>query len=363
MKDPKDHLMMARELESLFGRTGFIQVREMEWEPEIRDSLGSPDLVVKLLAGSSPWTLLVEMKRLGEPRSVRVGLAQLDRHLRSYPKGAYGVLMAPFISEESGALCVESGFGFADLSGNACLRFGGVYIEVRTSRHNPHQVKRGPRPLFSAKSERVLKTLMTPPLRPWKVVDLSRAAQVSLGQVSSIRQRLIENDWAEAASDGLLLVSPRSLASAWRGQHKRRALGELSGYTPMSGRALEEAVRSVQMEAGSGAEAVLASFSAAKWIAPYARQGASFFYASEEGSHALSQRLSLEDASMGANVTIWIPQEDDVFTGRIQPVPGVWCTGLIQTWLDLGLAGERGREAADHLLDQKIAPFWGTEHD
>lgn len=349
---------MSRVLLDVLAKPGFIQVIEAQEEPRNHDSLGSPDLTVSLLVDGRPWTLLVEMKAAGEPRLVRSGLAQLDRYIRSLPEQSYGVLMAPYISEESAALCIQNGFGYVDLSGNASLRFGSVYIETRTTQRSPLQMKRGPRPLFSPKSERVLRTLLTPPIRPWKVVELSEVTKVSLGQISSVRQRLIEHEWAEASEDGLILVSPQSLAAAWKGQYKRRLVREVSGYSLLNGAALEEAVRSAQQEGEGGAEILLASFSAAKWIAPYARQGGSFFYATDNGCRTLSERLQLESAAKGSNLTIWIPQEDDVFTGRIEPAPGVWSTGLIQTWLDLGLAGERGREAAEHLFAQVITPQW-----
>jgi hypothetical protein len=38
----------------------------------------------------------------------------------------------------------------------------------------------------------------------------------------------------------------------------------------------------------------------------------------------------------------------------VEPAPGVICTSPIQTYLDLAAAGERGREAADHLRREKL---------
>jgi hypothetical protein len=45
----------------------------------------------------------------------------------------------------------------------------------------------------------------------------------------------------------------------------------------------------------------------------------------------------------------------------MEAAPGLRCTGLIQTWLDLAAAGERGGEAAQHLFDERIAPLWKSE--
>jgi len=49
-------------------------------------------------------------------------------------------------------------------------------------------------------------------------------------------------------------------------------------------------------------------------------------------------------------------RKDDVFTGRVKVVPGIWCVGLIQIWLDLGLADEHGAEVANFLLLHKLLP-------
>jgi hypothetical protein len=111
-------------------------------------------------------------------------------------------------------------------------------------------------------------------------------------------------------------------------------------------------------EAGKGEHAVLASYSAARWFAPYARQATQFFYADKKGAEILKRHLQLQPVSRGENVVLLEPREDDVFSGRVEAAPGIWCSGLMQTWLDLSVAGERGGEAAEHLLREKLLPAW-----
>jgi hypothetical protein len=38
----------------------------------------------------------------------------------------------------------------------------------------------------------------------------------------------------------------------------------------------------------------------------------------------------------------------------VEAGPGVICTSAVQTYLDLTNAGERGKEAADHLRQEKL---------
>ena len=65
---------------------------------------------------------------------------------------------------------------------------------------------------------------------------------------------------------------------------------------------------------------------------------------------ALVDHLQLKPAESGANVEILIPDEAELFDDLRQPAPDLWTTSPLQTFLDLGTGGERGQEAADHLL-------------
>ncbi len=116
--------------------------------------------------------------------SARRAIEQLRHYMSRLPPNSciYGVFMAPFISRESAHICQDAGVGYVDLAGNAHLEFADVYIEIRTAA-NPFKELRENRPLFSAKGERVLRILLTPPLTSWKVTALSQASGVSLGQV------------------------------------------------------------------------------------------------------------------------------------------------------------------------------------
>jgi len=247
--------------------------------------------------------------------------------------------------------------GYADLAGNARLSFGQAFIELQVA-DNPFLVKRHLRSLFTAKASRVLRVLLTPPLRAWKVSELAEVSGVSLGQVSNVRKLLLDREWAMASETGLRLSKPEELARAWQSSYKASPHSREAAYTLLHGEALENAIRAALAEAGHGAHAVLASYSAARWFAPYARQATQFFYADKHGAKILKHHLRLQSVSRGENVVILEPREDDVFAGRVEAAPGIWCSGLVQTWLDLSVGGERGDEAAEHLLQEKLLPGW-----
>ncbi|MEI7899754.1 MAG: hypothetical protein WCK89_05845 [bacterium] len=356
LKDEEFRRQAEALLLELLGRVPFLKVRRIRRECAVAEQRA--DWLVELEAGGRDCTLVVEGLMQGQPRNVLNARLLLQNILgKAHGKPYYGVMVAPFLSAESACLCTESGLGYADLAGNALLSFDHVYIE-RQAAGNPFRERRLLRSLFTAKAERVLRILLTPPLRAWKVVELVTAAGVSLGQVSNVRKLLIDRQWAVAESGGLRVSKPEELARDWQASYAPRPLSRTSAYTLLHGHALEEAIRAALAEADSGAHAVLASYSAAAWYAPYARQATRFFYADKQGVDVLKRHLKLQPVERGENIVIFEPREDDVFAGRVEASPGLWCSGLVQTWLDVSAGGERGAEAADHLMREKLLPAW-----
>jgi len=243
------------------------------------------------------------------------------------------------------------------LAGNAYLSFDQVFIDIRTAQ-NPFREKRELRSLFTPKAGRILEVLLTPPLRAWKVEELAKETRVSLGHVSNVRRRLLDREWARVDDTGLRLTRPEELARAWQDAYEPRPRKRKKYYSILHGEEMEKALRAALADAGAGEHAVLSSFSAARWIAPYARQATHFFYADTVGEEVLRRHLQLTLTTQGENVVVEEPREADIFERRFEPASGIWCTGLVQTWLDLNATGERGREAAEHLLAHKLLAAW-----
>jgi hypothetical protein len=132
----------------------------------------------------------------------------------------------------------------------------------------------------------------------------------------------------------------------------------MSFYTTLHGGAFEEAARRVLGSASSTRHAAFASFSAAHWLAPFARTGTHYLYADEAGVDGLRAGLRLTSASKGENVVVTVLKDRGLLHDTVEPALGAICTSPLQTYLDLSVAGERGREAADHLRREKL--IWPT---
>jgi len=316
------------------------------------------DFTVSLEAAGAQWTLVCEVKRLGQPRHVREAVYQLRHQLilmRSLR--VYGVFIAPYLSEESIAVLREESFGYLDFAGNCFLSFGSVFIERRGA-PNQSVRRRELREIFAPKASRVLRVLLKDPDRPWRVTDLAQSSGVSLGQTSNVRRALLDREWAQADSSGVRLKNPASILDAWRGEYKARVFYVTHYHTLLHGEPLESAIRAAFATPAADQHLLLSSFSAARWLAPFARVSGQFFYADMLGDTLLRAALKLEPDPRGANIIVTHPKDDGVFIDRQQSAEGLWTTGPVQTYLDLSIAGDRGLEAADHLRRETLDAVW-----
>jgi hypothetical protein len=204
----------------------------------------------------------------------------------------------------------------------------------------------------------VLRVMLRDPKRAWRVTDLAEVAGVSLGHVSNVRSGLLDREWAQISERGLFLCEPDAMLNAWRDEYEIPDGKRLAFYTTLHGSAFEEAARHVLEVRPEKGKAAFASFSAAHWLAPYGRTGTQYFYADSVGLERLKERLKLSPSPKGENVVVTVPKDNGLFRDTVEPAPGAVCTSIVQTYLDLWTAGERGQEAAEHLRQARWS--WPT---
>src|SRR5258708_2571252 len=283
-----------------------IRVESIEVEPS------SPDRGVDILAhinvADKPRILVCEVKSNGQPRHVRAGLLQLRDYAARLGKSAVPIFIAPYLSQEAQALCKESNVGFLDRIGNARLVFDSVFIEKLVSSAPPVE-RRELKSLFKPKSAQILRALLRDPKRAWRVVELAKTAEVSLGHVSNVRAALLNREWAQESEHGFFLSKPDVLLNAWRDEYEAPEGKRIGFYTVLHGSAFEDAARHAFDIHSLGANAAFASFSAAHWLAPYRRTGTQYFYPDAPGLERLKQCLKLSPSLKGENVVITVPKD------------------------------------------------------
>ena len=302
------------------------------------------------------YALLMEMKPNGAPRFARSAIYQLESYIAHLHRSEHQddtrqfipMLVSPYLSPESRSICLNHNVAYLDLYGNAHLAFGPVYIE-RSVPDRPKSEARAQRSLFTPKAGAILRVLLRDPARAWRVTDLAEAANASLGHVSNIRKALLDQEWIAIRDDGLVLVQPDALLKSWRKNYRQPTDPHITGYTILHGDQLRNRLSGSLSPGPQPPRAICASNSAAQWIAPYVRGGTHSFYADEPGARILQETLQLTHAAQGANVMLRIPKDETLFEDAVQPVPGIYCTNPIVTYLDLWNSNDRDREAADHL--------------
>lgn len=338
-------------LRSVLGQVPAIKLKSITRESRIDHA--ELDIVAKLSVAGRGHTLACEVKKNGQPRYVREGLLQLHSNIAGLGRDVTPVLIAPFLSATAQEMCREQGVGFLDLEGNVRLAFDAVFIE-RAVASKPAVERRELKSLFKPKSAQVLTTMLRDPPRTWRVTELAEVADVSLGHVSNVRSGLLDHEWGQTSPQGLSLADPDRLLDAWRDGYEPPAGQRLRFYTTLHGGAFEEAARRILHAGSDKGRAIFASFSAADWLAPFARTGTQFFYADEHGLERLRTALGLLAPAKGENVVVTVPEDEGIFRDAVEPAPGAVCSGLVRTYLDLSAAGERGQEAAEHLRRERM---------
>jgi hypothetical protein len=325
-------------------------IEDLRDEPE-----GEPDLLVDLRLPEGRHRLMVEVRASGQPRFVRAAVNQLVVLRRRYPD-AYGVLVAPFISERSAAICQTEGVGFVDVSGNCRLSFRNVYIR-REGRPNRYVARRELRSLYAPKACRALRVLLSGPGISWRMKHLAVLAEVSLGHVANIKRRLMELEWAAGDASGFWLTDPGELLWDWA-EHNAGPWGNgRTYYAEQDADAIESGLAGVCAEAG--VPYALTGGSAAFRLGVNTPPGPVTAYVQGEVS-AVARALDLSDAAGGQPVRLIVPDDDWVLYGMAE-VGGICVTSPIQTYLDSAHVQGSRSETAEALLDQVIRPWWEAQ--
>ena len=348
----EDDLRSAEALKALLSHVPAIEIVDFEREVFLGPDIQA-DFVMNVRHGGEPYALLAEVKRSGQPLHVRSAIWQLLSYVRRNGDRHVPVLISPYFSPQSQAICEEAGVSYLDLCGNACLAFGSVYVE-RSVADKPKAETRALRSVFSPKAAQILSFMYLEPDREWRVTELAKTAHVSLGHVSNVRKALLEREWIAERRKGVALSDPDGLLDVWR-ENYRRPLGDsISGYTYLHGSSLTDRLRHVLSPEGDNGRVIGACQTAAQWIAPFERETTHHFYADPIGAGRLQDALDFTPAVKGPNVVIRVPRDESVFQVVAEPTKGIFCTSALRTYLDLWSVGERSREAADFLREKYL---------
>jgi len=335
-----------KSLESTLSEIPFVQIKEIK--SNVRVDNKEVDFMLKVLISGKPTKFIVEVKSQGEPRMIRMATAQIQAFLQADPN-AYGIIVAPYLSDTSRQICKDAGIGCIDLAGNAFLSFKKIYID-RSGIPNPFPSARLSKSVFSPKSSRILRILLSDPTRRWYVEEISQAAGISIGLTSRVKQALLEKEWIKGEKKRFYLVKFEEVLDEWVKNYSYTKNQSFSFYSSLSEDQLEEAIKKECVK--SKCKYGLGLFSGARKVAPFVRFLRFFAYIGGD-IETIAKNLQLKRVETGPNVTLLRPYDEGIFYA-LQNISGINVVSDIQLYLDLKSYKGRGEEAAQAILEQRL---------
>ena len=303
--------------------------------------------------------LIFEYKKDGLPGIIRRAASQLRSYKNSFAESeVLPVFAAPYVTDEGLDVCREEGIGCIDEAGNCLLPLPGAYVEIR-GKKNPRPVSRPIKSIFSPKSSRILRVLLSDVGRWWQVQELAVEAMVSNGLVSRIKQRLLDEEFVIEHERRIQVRSPGKVLDAWV-ENYRYKRNQLSEYFSL------DDVSTVEKRIAGWCDAnniqyALGLFTAAARLAPHVRMNKAFIFVDAD-SKAVAQTLQLKPVSSGSNVALLRPYDQGVFyNGSVYG--GLNVVSHVQAYIDLKSYRGRGEEAADFLMEQVLEKQWAQNQN
>src|SRR5215813_843909 len=226
LKSAEIRRQVAQRLRELFPRA-----RGWEETPDAKIGAQTADLLVKFRLGEHEQTMVVDVVSLGQPRQIRAAVTKMSDVRKAAPT-AYPVAASVYIGSQSARILKDNGLGFVDLSGNCYLAFEHVLIE-KEGKRNVRPSTRPLRSLFAPRATRVVRALLTEPGRTWRLEELAKAAEVSLGHSHNVVKRLEDLRWVERdGAQRIQLTKLADLLEAWVESYTYRGSEMASYFVP-----------------------------------------------------------------------------------------------------------------------------------
>lgn len=297
---------------------------------------GECDVAVDV--GGRRW--LAEVKSSSSPGMVVAAADQLARRADRSPSRGVSLLVVPYMTPAGAKTAAERGINWVDLSGNAWIRDGELYVRVE-GRPNQFPSRGRPASAFAPKSARTARLLLVDPWRWWRQKDLARET----GHVSRVVRRLDDDNLLDHRVAELRARDPEVLLDAWADAYRFDRHDIVAAHVTGTGTELAGEIH--QRLTAAGIEHAFTGLPAAWALAHHARYRLVSVYVHGD-PRAVIEAAGLRRGERGANVQLIGPDDDGVFAGA-RDVDDLPCVSAPEVYLDLLHQPERAQEAADQL--------------
>ena len=352
-----------------------VSIRGVQEQPE------QPfDISFELRSGANRVLVLAEIRQAFSPRLLEE-IAPWIQRLKSLRGDVAVAVIAPALSSQAQAFCMQNAIDFMDLAGNIFINLPGKFTLQRIgmkSRDIAMPVSDGQRTInvFSGRSSRILRVLLEKP-KTWSITEISREIaaerarfrsiapaalvefEISLGSVSKAIATLVDQLFVRRRGADVVVPEPSRLLVEWAEKYKERYRWRLRSSFQTGnpfGRDLQSI--SAGLERLAPGTYVFSGAMAASLDAPFVDiETADIFLTSGESDVEL--RTLKSQSSSGPALRFIYAYDEGVFmyskrVGKALVVSGV------QAYLDLYARGGRDLKQAQALLSNSIQRRWGA---
>lgn len=261
------------------------------------------------------------------------------------------IIMAPYISDASAAICEKYDVGYCDLSGNCLIRLDNIYI-ANKGNPNRYPVENHARTLFKSSARTtsmILREIMKDVSKKWKIKELAEEVGCSIGMVSRVKTYLCEQAYAVMDSSGFYITDAEALLKEWC--HSYDFPDVISCYTLDSIPGFEK--KCYQAFQDHGVQLCLTGFSGGVRYAPVVRYTKAHIWVARENFADFLNLTGCKEVDSGANIIVYIADSDEVFTDCREINQSIVASPL-QVFLDCMQLKGRGEEMAEAVFAKEI---------
>ncbi|MEW6555541.1 MAG: type IV toxin-antitoxin system AbiEi family antitoxin [Actinomycetota bacterium] len=325
---------------------------KFEISPAKKREAGSPEYIASISIDGKGVKAAIEVLPTRSSAIFRSKLSSLVSYA-DRDGGLVPLILSDYLSKEKREECKGAGVLFIDLSGNAYISHGGIYVEREgfPNKYPERRLGRGP---FSDKASLILRVALEERSRSWGVREVAQAAGLDPGFVSRMMRELEIRGYFGKEGRRFKLLDAKSLLEDWISAYDYRK-NEEHGYFCLADNPGEILDRLRDAGRHKSLPYALSFQAGANLVTPHSVYSEVHIYLRDEsGRKFLERRLKLREVERGANVILCYPHYRYSAFHEMHQVEGLWVVSDLQLYLDLYKYPLRGLEQAEYLYRHRL---------
>lgn len=267
------------------------------------------------------------------------------------PQNPIDLIVAVRITQRMIDWCKQQQRSAIDLNGRLWLRAPGLMVDRAALPDRNFRVQIEARNIFTGKSERIVRTLLSDVTRTWRQKELVQRTEVSSGLVSRlVRHLILEGHLREVAKKEYRVESWQALLDEWVQQDRLTDRVDIYRYSVFAGDPVDWA-RKLQTAFENRSTRIAFTQWIGGWMRkPYTEPVITSAYVERPPDAELLEALQLREVPDAGKIWLYVPKDEGVFL-ETHEVEGLTLVTDAQIYADLKNTGLRGPDQAAALRD------------